>query len=215
MRILILVILSIYLFVPYATSQIKTTASTKAPEEESPFILYDLKKPYSGQRERDWLKEHEVVFDRADYCKLTTSFRDVGPDSSGMGSGVSEFAIFLVLRDVDGYDSARRTFHDEQSGLDIEASFEFPSGEQRNRWNKKGFPPGVVMSLSIHRGQNDIQADTERSEVVFIRGDAPRGLSLIKLARVGDLEYRYSLSCTDPRETLRFLERAAEPRQKH
>jgi hypothetical protein len=137
-------------------SQIKT-ASAKVPEEESQFLLYDWTKPYSFQQERDWLKQRETTFNRADYCTLTSSFRDVVPNSSGMGSGVSKLASFLVLRDVDGYDSARRIFHDSKSGLDVETGFEFSSREQRSRWNKKGFPPGVVMSLSIHRAENDTQ----------------------------------------------------------
>lgn len=136
-------------------------------QRDSQFLIFEWKDRQPNSAHGDWLKRNKAVFDHADYCTLSRSFRDVGPHSSGMGSGLFLLTSFLVLRDVDGYDSASRIFHDQLSGLDIEVSFEFPSAMHPSPWNKKGHPPEVFMSLSVHRGKDDPQAQIERSEVGF------------------------------------------------
>lgn len=206
MRIEIIGVLLICLSFPTAAIAQDTNASTDIAEEDSHFLVFEQKDKQSISAEGDFLWRNRAVFDHADYCALMRSFRDVGPHSDGRGSGQYGLTSFLVLRDVQGYDMASRTFRDQLSGLDIEMSFEFPPGDLPPR-KKKGFPPSIVMSLAVHRGKDDPLRDIERSEVEF-RRDKPwnNGLVLTKLAVVGDTEYRYELMCFDPLGSLRFQE---------
>jgi hypothetical protein len=215
MPIAMIVVLLIYLVFPVATTAQDIIASTNVSKEDSQFLIFEWKDRQSYSAHGDWLRRNHAVIDHADYCALSMSFRDVGPHSSGIGSGVIVLTSFLVLRDVDGYDSASRTFHNELTGLDIEVSFEFPAATPPGPGNKKGYPPQVVMSLSIHRGRDDAQGDIERSQVAFMRDKTwNNGPILTKLALVGDTEYRYDLGCSDPREWLRFEERLSRVRHK-
>jgi hypothetical protein len=214
MPIAMIVALLICLVSPAAATAQDTTASTKVATEDSQFLIFERKDRQSYSARRDWLRRNRSVFDHADYCTVGMSFRNVGPHSSGMGSGVNELTSFLVLRDVDGYDSAERIFHDELSRLDIKVSFEFRAARP-GPGNKKAYPPEVYMSLSVHRGKDDDQGDVGRSEVGFMRDKTwNNGLILTKLALVGDTEYRYRLGCSDPRERLRFEEGSSRVRHK-
>lgn len=215
MPIAMIAVLLICLVSPTAAIIQETTASTNAAKDDSHFLIFEWKDRQPDSAHGDWLRRNHAVFDHADYCTLSRSFRNMGPHSAGMGSGVTNLTTFLVLRDVDSYDSASRTFHDELSGLAVKVSFEFPPAMPPGPGNKTGNPGQVLISLLVDRGKDDAQGDIERSEVAFVRDKTSnKGLILTKLALVGATEYRYDLGCSDPRERLIFEERLSRVRHK-
>jgi len=130
-----------------------------------------------------WLTDHESFLKRGDGCKLNMSWTDsVGPPSA-----TQNVAMFMIAPG-DDQEEISALIHDSSSGLDLRVGARYIRGGEIEM---------LEIALAFEGKPEDVFNGVAAAQTYSLKGRKRKSLILVRTTQIGDLRYRYVLSCMD------------------